>query len=195
MSEDKHPRVLTRDALGSAGITYHEELIKPEALLKECPQASILTRFLLDFKHIIASERWVSSRMYMNSLYVLNGKQEELDPETKNQVSEVEKAHVMVPERRPHAKAHMQTKRDYESRYNITRCEANFGLALEIKKTARNINSEDEDRWIEAVQCVFQRLRAVAREAEYDGLRRTAADVIGRYRVYEYSTSLYKAMR
>ena len=60
MSKDEDPRVLTRDALGSAGIFYHEKIIEPEALLKECPQASILTRFLLDFKHIIAYERWVS---------------------------------------------------------------------------------------------------------------------------------------
>ena len=92
----------------------------------------------------------------------------------------------MIPERQPRAKAHDQTKRNYENRYNITRCEANFGLALEIKKTARNINSEDEDRWIEAVQCVFQRLRNVSRDAEREGVRRTAADVIGRYRWYEY---------
>ena len=118
-----------------------------------------------------------------------------MDPETEDEVSEVEKAHVMVPERQPHAKAHVRTKRDYESRYNITRCEANFGLALKIKKIARNINSEDEDRWIEAVQCVFKRLRDVAREAECDSPRRTAADVIGRYRVYEYCISSHEAMR
>lgn len=92
----------------------------------------------------------------------------------------------MVPERRPRAKAHMQTKQDYESRYNITRCEANFGLALEIKKTVRNIISEDEDRWIEVIKCVFRRLTDVARKAEDNSLRRTAADVVGRYRVYEY---------
>jgi hypothetical protein len=92
----------------------------------------------------------------------------------------------MVPERRPRAKAHMQTKRDYESRYNTKRCEANFGLALEIKRIVWNINSEDEDRWIEVIKCVFGRLIDVARKAEDNSLRRTAADVIGRYRVYEY---------
>jgi hypothetical protein len=74
MSEDRHPRVLTREALDSAGITYHEKPIKPEALLKECPQASVLRQFLLDFKHIISPERWVSSRMYINSWDVLNQK-------------------------------------------------------------------------------------------------------------------------
>jgi hypothetical protein len=92
----------------------------------------------------------------------------------------------VVPEKRPHAQAHIQTQEDYESRYNITRCEANFGLASKIKKEAKFIRSEDEDRWIEVVQCVFKRLIYVARKAECDDFPRTAADVIGRYRVYEY---------
>lgn len=71
MSKDESTRVLTRDALSAAGIAYDEKLKIPEALLKECPQASILTRFLLDFKHIIAPERWVSSGMYNISWHVL----------------------------------------------------------------------------------------------------------------------------
>jgi len=71
MSGDEPTRVLTRGALSAAGIMYDEELKIPEALLKECPQASILTRFLLDFEHIIAPERWVSSGMYNISWYVL----------------------------------------------------------------------------------------------------------------------------
>lgn len=101
----------------------------------------------------------------------------------------------MVPKKRPDAQAHPQTQQDYESRYNITRCEANFGLALDIKKDASFIRSEDEDRWIEVVQCAFKRLRDVARKAECDDYPRTAADVISRYRVYEYWISSYEAMR
>jgi hypothetical protein len=195
MSEDKHDRVLTRDALGSAGITYYENLIKPEALLKECPQASVLTQFLLDFKHIIAPQRWVSSRIYINSSYVLNREQRELDRETREQVPDAERAHVVVPEKQPDAQAHMQTQQDYESRYNIPRCEANFGLALKIRKKASCIRSEDEDRWIEVVHCAFKRLTDVARKAECDDFPRTAADVVGRYRMYECWISSYEAMR
>jgi hypothetical protein len=64
-----------------------------------------------------------------------------------------------------------------------TRCDANFGLAMEIRRVASSIQSEDEDRWIEVVQCVFKRLTDVARQAECDNFSRTAADVVGRYRV------------
>ncbi|KAF1828716.1 hypothetical protein BDW02DRAFT_209370 [Decorospora gaudefroyi] len=54
---------------------------------------------------------------------------------------------------------------------------------MEIKRVADFIRSEDEDRWIEVVQCVFKRLTDVARQAECDDFPRTAADVVGRYRV------------
>jgi hypothetical protein len=64
MSKHDRGRVLTRNALSAAGITYDEKSKTPEALLKACPQASMLTRFLLDFKHIIAQDHWVSSDMY-----------------------------------------------------------------------------------------------------------------------------------
>jgi hypothetical protein len=109
--------------------------------------------------------------------------QRELDDETKNQVSRAERYRVMIPKNRPLPQAHDQTQLDYESRYKITRCDANFDLAMEIKRVANFIRSEDEDRWIEVVQCVFNRLTDVARQAECDDFLRTAADVVGRYRV------------
>jgi hypothetical protein len=183
MSEDESTRVLTRDALSGAGIQYDEELITPEALLKNCPQASVLGQFLLDFKHIITLEHLVSLGMYSISRYLLNQEQKELDPQPRGQVFEAERAHIVVPKKRPNTQAHYQTQLDYESHYNFTRCDANFGLAMEIKKLASSIRSKDEDRWIEVVKCVFKRLTDVARNAECDDFPRTAANVVGRYRV------------
>jgi hypothetical protein len=112
-----------------------------------------------------------------------NGKQRELDNETRNQVSRAERECVKIPVEPPSPQAHSQTKLEYENRYKITRCDANFGLAMEIRRVASSIQSEDEDRWIEVVQCVFKRLTDVARQAECDNFSRTAADVVGRYRV------------
>jgi len=112
-----------------------------------------------------------------------NQKQRELDDETKTQVSKTERDRVIIPQKRPHSRAHDQTQLDYESRYKITRCDANFGLAMEIKRVARSIRSKDEDRWIAVLKCVFKRLTDVALKAECDDFPRTAADVVGRYRV------------
>jgi hypothetical protein len=53
-------RVLSESALKNAGIDFFEQVATLEELKRECPQARILAQYLLDFKHIISRERWVS---------------------------------------------------------------------------------------------------------------------------------------
>ncbi|KAJ4349492.1 uncharacterized protein N0V89_008108 [Didymosphaeria variabile] len=160
-------RVLDDFVLECAGIQFDEELVTLEELKKESPQARILAQYLLDFKHIIAKERW-----------------NEVDKHTRRSVSEQEKNYIRIPEDRPDVQAAMSTKEVFEDHYNIARCDANFDIASEIKRKAEYIRSEDERRWTEVIEdTVFKRLRDKARKGESDKHRPRSDDVIKRFRV------------
>ncbi|KAF2438140.1 hypothetical protein P171DRAFT_437215 [Karstenula rhodostoma CBS 690.94] len=159
-------RVLNESALRDAGIEIIEELVTLEQLKKECPQARILAQYLLDFRHIIANERW-----------------KELGEQTAG-VSKEEKNHIRIPERRPGLDAHDSTKESFQDRYNITRCDENFDIAATVKKEADWINSEDESRWTEVIaDTVFKRLMKKARKGESDKFKPKPNEVIKRFRV------------
>jgi hypothetical protein len=122
--------------------------------------------------------------------------QKELDHQTKDQLSAIERNHIVIPEKLPDKQVHVHKYKGFADRYDIRRCEVNFDLASVIKRAADNIQSEDEQRWSEVIKgCVFKRLIAQTRKGEGATYKRRAGNVLKRFRAYittHFSTQKHK---
>ncbi|KAF2704367.1 hypothetical protein K504DRAFT_538329 [Pleomassaria siparia CBS 279.74] len=166
---------LNKVTLQQAGIEFNEDVADPEDIFKECPQAQQLVQYLLNFENIVTLETL-----------------EELEL-SGDELTEEEEAEIVIQEAQPNPKRSAAFKA-FQSRYDIPCCDRYYHSALQIKKEAGNVASEDETRWTEIIKhSVFAELLAKARELEKKS-RYTAADALTRFRVESEHTWQFSAI-
>ena len=79
----------------------------------------------------------------------------------------------------------------FNEKYRIQQCNLNFKQALSIRRKAVDVESEEEERWKEVIkESVFSGLRNQARKLGASKKKRTPADVIARFRLYDTPVSV-----